>query len=226
MAPIPRNTYRNESSRAKMKRKYKGNRQVKITKKLIAQIARSTQETKARLYVEQSKTPSYNGISSWNITYDLGQGVTATTRVGQKVHLVGLKLRYEMGCGLNPCVNFRVMVLFSTSQVTSAANLATADLFIENTTNNIQGLTDTRKIIKLSDQTYKVSQFTTGNADGMFAEQYISINRDFNYLLDGNSKFGEEMNLYVVVIPHSQSGSFAAGNPYFQWNGKLYFKDA
>lgn len=228
MAPIPRNNYRNESTRARMRKQARGyNRPIKVSKKLIAQIARATQETKTRLFVEQSKTYSYNTIASWNLTYDIAQGVTSNERIGQKIHLVGLKLRYEIGTTANQAqASFRVMVLMSTSQVATSGNLTTSDLFVANTTNNIQAISDARKIVKLYDETQDVIQQTTGNAVGHFTEKYIAINRDFNYLLDGNSRFGEEMNLYVVVIPHTQTGSFGGNNVYCQWNGKLYFKDA
>jgi len=118
------------------------------------------------------------------------------------------------------------MVVMSTSQVITSSNLATSDIFVANTTNNIQAISDARKIVKLYDQTHNMVQQTTGNAVGSFYESYVNINRDFNYLLDGNSRFGEEQNLYVLVIPHTQTGGFGGNSVYFQWNGKLYFKDA
>lgn len=226
MAPIPKVPWRNESSKVKRKswgKKAPGKKFV--TRDEVMALARKTQETKNFLLIEQSKTYVYNTIASFNITNALIQGLGANNRLGQQIHLVGLKIRAEMGTTAYAVMDFRVIVCFSTSQVAYASNLTNTDLFVGSTTNAIQGITDARKIVKLYDKTHVVANQTVGNPIGKYTEFYVKLNQDFNYLLDGNNQFGEESNLYFVVIPHTQTGGMAT-QPYFQFNAKLYFKDA
>lgn len=222
MAPI--GTVRPVSTMLSRKKKGKSSKRRRLNETDVIRIARGVQETKQKLYIELSYVYSNNVPACWNLTSAIGQGTASNQRIGDKIWMSGFKMRFEANLNSTAAgqTDFRMLLVWSTVQSSTQTALTINNLFLDGQSNAFQGVTDSRKVKVLFDKTYRVNQlFTAGNI-GVMSEMYKKINQEFAYLGD-SSIYGETLNLYLVMIPHS-IGTFA--QPYFAWSGVSYFKDA
>lgn len=202
--------------------KYKKPRKM-LTRKDVIYIARGLMETKQKIFVDLSYTYSNNTPACWNLTYAIGQGNTGYNRIGDKISLTGFKFKAEANIATVAQTDFRVMLLWSNVQSATQTALTSNNIFLDGSANpGTSALVDTRKVSVLFDKVFRLQDNWSGQAYGAILDFYKKINTDFVYAAD-SSLYGESVNLFLVLIPH-QIATF--GQPYFNWNGILYFKDA
>lgn len=147
-----------------------------------------------------------------NLTADIVQGTTNATRIGDKIHLVEVKLngRYTTFATAGAYMA-RVLVLWSGEEVNPAglgSGLGFGEIFLPNTgaDNVCQGIVNPKAVTIVDDFTIDVNSQITAVTDIVSFTRNIKIDQNFLYQATA-SVYGKTRSLYMVVVAFVNGGT-------------------
>lgn len=151
-------------------------------------------------------------IYTHNLTADIVQGTTNATRIGDKIHLVEVKLngRYTTAVTAGAYMA-RVMLLWSGEEVNPtglASGLGFGELFLPNTgaDNVCQGIINPKAVTIVDDFTIDINSQITAVSDIVSFTRNIKLDLTHLYQATG-SVYGKTRSLYLVVVGFVNGGT-------------------
>jgi len=162
---------------------------------------------------------THNTINTANITAGVTQGDLNSSRDGDSISLVGLKLAGQYFSAVTAgAYTFRIMVGYSGEEYTSTtfggAGLGSTELFLPNTSTTFStlGLVNPRAFTVLHDQTVDLNSQIAAVVDVNSFNIYVPMNNAvFNYQASA-SALGRLKNLYVIVMACVGGGTTGSTN--------------
>lgn len=169
-------------------------------------------------------------ILTKNITAQVTQGVTGSTREGDSIHLEALKFEglFQTATESNG-YKFRLLIGYSGEEYPNTTFtpglLSTGELFLPGTsTTVVNGIVNPKAFTVLYDQVIDLNSQIEGDRTIQSVRDTIKLNKKFPYQSAG-SIYGKSQNLYAVIISYAcdTAADVPVGSILFAYD--LIFKD-
>lgn len=154
----------------------------------------------------------HNNIYAYNLTKDIVQGTSNTTRLGDEVELCALKFNISLQAPATANgYTYRILVGYHTQTDTNTVLtynvLSPSQIFLTGTGANwvCGGIINPKNFTVLYDSTHDINSQITGTGDLMSVGETVPINHKFIYGQEAGAQ-GKTRNLYYVIMSNVIGG--------------------
>lgn len=176
---------------------------------------------------------SHQTLYVHNPTYNVVQGTSINTRVGDKIYLSAIKFKGSFQApATSGAYTFRIIIGYSgeefpTGTTFTSGGILDTEIFHPSTSNNwtTNGVINPKAFTMLYDERIDLNSFTTDTAEVRSLSTTVQLDKDFPYQ-SGGSRFGKFKNLTIVITSNVAGGS-AGVSPSGTWvmGYDLIYKD-
>lgn len=218
---------RSSSNYVRKRRKFARGGRRKNFVKAVKQIAMRSLETKDYLYWPLTTTNFVQGVPvSWNIFFNIGQGVSDSSRIGDEIFANRLHARFVYySASVSTTTNVQVMLVKSPVQ-TNTTSLTYNQIFINKIADPTVDFIDDEQVTVLKRRSYTVQPTISGISvmkNITFTKNFKNMKFKYN---GDNSGYGKFANYYLVVVVQNGAGTWnvtAAGTGRMEF--KMLYKD-
>ena len=155
----------------------------------------------------------HNNIYAYNLTKDIVQGTSNTTRLGDEVELCALKFNISLQAPTTANgYTYRILVGYHTQTDTNTVLtynvLSPSQIFLTNTGANwtCGGIINPKNFTVLYDSTHDINSQVSGTGDLMSVGETVPINQKFIYGQEAGAQ-GKTRNLFFVIMSNVIGGA-------------------
>lgn len=205
----------------------------KQKRSIINVVRRGLEDPLHKLWSAAGTNILHNTLYTLNLTGNIPQGDTASSRSGDNIHLDALKLRmlFTTDVATNKSVpkEYRIMVVRhdiegqAASDAFASSTLGTSDLFQGNQTPCFEHV-NPKNCTVLYDKTCKLKPSISATNDLCEVSDIIRFNSTFTYKT--NSNYGKMANYYLVLTSFEPGAATSATTAAAYFYGDLIYKDS